>query len=107
MPSIRGLTGGWQDEKQNMCGLEIFKILYKSSYLGLYFFQYWYTIIMALELHYSELSSHKAYNINACFKMHKFCCHFFSCQFLLLLSTNVFNDKQYISLGMLVPNSKD
>ena len=61
---------------------------------------------MALELHYSEVSSHKAY-INACFKVHKFCCHFFSCQSLLLLSTNVFNDKQYISLGTLVPNSKD
>ena len=86
--------------------LKYLKFSTSQAIWGLYFFQYWYTIIMALELHYSEVSSHKAY-INACFKVHKFCCHFFSCQSLLLLSTNVFNDKQYISLGTLVPNSRD
>ena len=52
MPSIRGLTAGWQDEKQNMCGLEIFKILYKSSYLGVVFLSvlvyYYYGIRITL-----------------------------------------------------------
>ena len=55
---------------------KILKILYRLNYLGFSFVYYHCNVATVLELHFSQLSSNKAY-FKVCFEVRKIGRHFF------------------------------
>ena len=66
--------------------VEIFKILYRLNYSGIYKVEYQYNVIIVLEMHFNRLFSSIA-SFKVCFLVRKMRLPFFSCQSLLLSTT--------------------
>ena len=76
LPSLVGLRQGGRAADRMWVGFKIFKILYRLNYSSFYFVYYHSNVTTVLELHFSQLSSSKAY-FKVCFKCEKFGSHFF------------------------------
>ena len=72
--ALMNLMAGWHADKIGM-SCKIFKIPYKLNYLDFYFIWWQYNVIIVLVVHFSLLSSSKAY-LKACFKSWTIRCHF-------------------------------